>query len=236
MKQDREERGVGMQNFKYPPAWDEICNVLRIQSPQAYRTLTEKIPGRSQRNFRYVLSNKVSRTFINMSCSLKESRKPRFPMTICESTFELAQTHLQSLNYNGPVGLSCDDTKLFSALRLYWDEQEQSHFIIGSTLGPLRVTNVEDMNAILEEARKTKATKVGFLEFIENGIIDSLNLRLWCISIPVPNVSPIILAALPIANSLNAPSLFEYLKQILHGLIDHGISVISYACDGSEVE
>ena len=87
-------------------------------------------------------------------------------MTICESTFELAQAHLQSLNYNGPVGLSCDDTKLFSALRLYWDEQEQSHFIIGSTLGPLRVTDVEDMKVVLEEAKKTKATKVGFLEFI----------------------------------------------------------------------
>ena len=52
----------------------------------------------------------------------------------------------------------------------------------------------------------------------------------------MPKVSPIILAALPIANSLNALSLFEYLKQILHGLIDHGIVVVSYACDGSEVE
>ena len=51
MKQDQEERGVGMQNFKYPPTWDEICNILRIQSPQAYHTLTEKIPGHSQRNF-----------------------------------------------------------------------------------------------------------------------------------------------------------------------------------------
>jgi hypothetical protein len=103
-----------------------------------------------------------------MSCSLKESRKPRFPTMICEYTFELAQTHLQSLNYNGPVGLSCDDTKLFSALRLYWDEQEQSHFLIGSTLGPLRVTDVENMKAVLEEARKTKATKVCYLEFSEN--------------------------------------------------------------------
>ena len=89
-------------------------------------------------------------------------------MTICESTFELARTHLQALNYNGPVGLSCDDTKLFSALRLYWDDQEQSHFLIGSTLGPLRVTDAENMKPILEEARKTKATKVSFLEFNEN--------------------------------------------------------------------
>jgi hypothetical protein len=52
----------------------------------------------------------------------------------------------------------------------------------------------------------------------------------------VPKVSPIILAALPIADNLNALRLFDYLKQIIHGLIDHGIFVISYACDGSEVE
>ena len=52
----------------------------------------------------------------------------------------------------------------------------------------------------------------------------------------MPKVSPIILAALPIADNLNAKRLFDYLKQIIHGLIDHGIFVISYACDGSEVE
>jgi hypothetical protein len=46
----------------------------------------------------------------------------------------------------------------------------------------------------------------------------------------VPKISPIILAALPIANNLDALRLFDYLKQILHGLIDHNISVISYAC------
>lgn len=98
-----------------------------------------------------------------MRCSLKESRIPRFPMTICDRTFELAKTHLQSLNYNGPVCLSCDDTKLFSALWLYWDEQEQSHFLIGSTLGPLRVTDVDNMKAVLDKARETKATKVCIL-------------------------------------------------------------------------
>ena len=89
-------------------------------------------------------------------------------MTICKRIFELAQTHLQSLNYNGPVGLSCDDTKLFSALRLYWDKQEESHFLIGSTLGPLRVVDVENMEAVLENARATKATKVDYLGFCKN--------------------------------------------------------------------
>ena len=51
-----------------------------------------------------------------------------------------------------------------------------------------------------------------------------------------PKISPLILAALPIPNNLDAPHLFDYLNQILHGLIDHDIYVISYACDGSVVE
>ncbi|KAJ7751395.1 hypothetical protein B0H16DRAFT_1318094 [Mycena metata] len=47
-KIDREERGVGMQNFKYALAYDEFCNVLRISSPAAYRAFQEQLPG----NFR----------------------------------------------------------------------------------------------------------------------------------------------------------------------------------------
>lgn len=32
-KYDCEEHGVGMQNFHYPPAWDEMSHVLKIHSP-----------------------------------------------------------------------------------------------------------------------------------------------------------------------------------------------------------
>lgn len=53
-KMDRDERGVGMQNFRYAPDWDELCHVIQIHSPQAYRTLREQFPARSQRDFRYV--------------------------------------------------------------------------------------------------------------------------------------------------------------------------------------
>ncbi|KAF8209531.1 hypothetical protein K438DRAFT_1572203 [Mycena galopus ATCC 62051] len=52
IKTDKEERGVGMQNFKYAPAYDEFCNVLRINSPAAYRAFQEHLPGRSERSFR----------------------------------------------------------------------------------------------------------------------------------------------------------------------------------------
>lgn len=51
-KYDKEERGVGLQNFRYAPAWDEMCHIISIQSPRTYRALLEFLPGRSIRNFR----------------------------------------------------------------------------------------------------------------------------------------------------------------------------------------
>ncbi|KAJ7122137.1 hypothetical protein C8R44DRAFT_876453 [Mycena epipterygia] len=55
-------------------------------------------------------------------------------------------------------------------------------------------------------------------------------------TIPVPGVTPIIVAAIPIANNLKADILLKYLIQVFDGLIDHGMKVISYACDGTEIE
>lgn len=53
-KLDCEERGVGMRNFRYAPAWDELCHTLKIQSPRAFRALREHLPARSERSFRSV--------------------------------------------------------------------------------------------------------------------------------------------------------------------------------------
>ena len=54
-KADKEERGVGMQNFSYVPAWEELCHITRIHSPRAYKALSEYLPMPSERNFRYVV-------------------------------------------------------------------------------------------------------------------------------------------------------------------------------------
>ncbi|KAF8328951.1 hypothetical protein F5887DRAFT_1287968 [Amanita rubescens] len=193
-KYEKEERGVGMQNFKYAPAWDELCHIISTHSPRTYRVLLDFLPGRTIRSFRQ-----------------KEAREPRFPMTICDRTFSLVEEHLSLLGYKGPVCLCCDDTKLLSTFRLYWDAKEQSHYIVGGVDGRYHVPNPEDLK---------KATKI----------------RLWCLSIPIPGISPIIVAALPISDDMNAPSLFTLLETILDGLLMHRIQVVSYACDGTEVE
>ena len=47
---------------------------------------------------------------------------------------------------------------------------------------------------------------------------------------------PIIVAAIPIPNNFNAEELYPMTRKILDGLIDRKVQVISYACDGTEVE
>ncbi|KAJ6573789.1 hypothetical protein DFH09DRAFT_915806 [Mycena vulgaris] len=201
-KVDRVERGVGMQNFKHAPSWDEMAHIVNIHSPRAAKALREHFPLRSHRNFR-----------------VKEAREPRFPMEINDHTFALVEAHLAALKYDGPVALSCDDTKLFPSLQLYTDKEKHADFLVGGVDGPIRVADPEAMKKILADPKIVKGTKV----------------RLWCLTIPLPGIAPIVVAAMPI-HDMSADELLPPLEKILYGLLDRNICVISYACDGTETE
>ncbi|KAG2152842.1 hypothetical protein DEU56DRAFT_977227 [Suillus clintonianus] len=175
-KLDREERGVGMQNFKYSPSWDEFSNVLRIHSPQALRFLSKHLP--------------------------------------------LVADHLADLSYRGPTSLCCDNTKLYSAWRIFWDAEKEAHYLIGGIGEPYLVANLDALREIIKEAKLTLATKM----------------RLWCLQVPLPKIAPIIVAALPLASDHNAESLAKWSLEIIGGLRRHQIPIVSYACDGTEVE
>lgn len=88
-------------------------------------------------------------------------------MTICDETFQRVDEHLTALGYSGPIGLSCDDTKLFSAWRMYWDAKEKAHFLVGGFGEPMRVADPERLQEMIDEANLTKATKV-CLKFASN--------------------------------------------------------------------
>ncbi|KIJ59917.1 hypothetical protein HYDPIDRAFT_170487 [Hydnomerulius pinastri MD-312] len=203
-KLDREERGVGMQNFKYAPAWDEFVHIVKIHSPAAHRFLKKHLPARTERSFR-----------------VKESRRPQFPMTICSRSFELVANHLAALSYNGPVSVCCDDTKLHPVWRLFWDRERKGHYLVGGVSEPLLVTDPESIREIVDNAEQYPlATK----------------LRLWCMQIPLPKMAPIVIAMLPISSDNDADTLTKWSLDILRGLREHQIMVVSYACDGTEVE
>ncbi|KAF7978464.1 hypothetical protein HWV62_672 [Athelia sp. TMB] len=110
-------------------------------------------------------------------------------MEICDRSFELVDAHLDALGYSGPVGLSCDDTKLFPDWRLYWDGKEKSHFLVGGTEKPMHVADPDSLRKMIEDMDLEKATK-----------------------------------------------LFALAIKVIFGLLDRHIQVVSYACDGTEVE
>lgn len=87
-------------------------------------------------------------------------------MNICDRTFELAKTHLATLDYHGPVALACDDTKLFATLRLFWDKKKMCYFLIGACDGPIQVLNVDAAREVLTNPDVKKATKVHYIQFV----------------------------------------------------------------------
>ncbi|KAJ3770857.1 hypothetical protein FB446DRAFT_646265 [Lentinula raphanica] len=205
-KIDRKDRGVGMQNFTYTPAWDEFAHIVSIHSPRAYDFLQRHFPARDRRSFRSM-----------------QSRKPKLPLTICDETFSLVKSRLDALGYSGPVAVACDDTKLFSSLRLYWDStegQNGSYVLVGGTKGPIVVENPDDVERYMKDPSITKGTKV----------------RLWIAIIPFPKMSPIVVAAQAISDDLGVSALHALHNQVIMGLLDHGVDVASYSCDGTETE
>ena len=55
-------------------------------------------------------------------------------------------------------------------------------------------------------------------------------------TIPVDGVAPILLAVLPISDSESCKTLLPHLRMVLYGLIKQKIQVVSYSCDGTELE
>lgn len=81
-------------------------------------------------------------------------------MEICQRSFTLVAEHLKALDYTGPVGLSCDDTKLFAVMRLFWDSVKNSYFLVGGVDGPLQVADPESVREVIVNAKSENAQKV----------------------------------------------------------------------------
>jgi len=91
---------------------------------------------------------------------MNRAHQPRFPIGIQECTFDLVISHLQKLDYRGPLSLACDDTQLLPAFRPYLDKETGKHYIVGSTSEPLLVANPEELSSIISKGEIEKASKV----------------------------------------------------------------------------
>ena len=63
-----------------------------------------------------------------------------------------------------------------------------------------------------------------------------VQLRLWCIQIPLIRIPLMIIAAEAIANNLTAEELYLKSREVIDGLKNHGVNIVSYSCDGTKVE
>ncbi|KAJ3927784.1 MAG: hypothetical protein NXY57DRAFT_903259 [Lentinula lateritia] len=145
---------------------------------------------------------------------------PKFPVDIQPRTFKLAKAHLLSLNYEGPVALSCDDTKLQEAFRPFYDEDRKGWCILGSSGVPILIADPDEFRKVVKEGKIEKASK----------------LRLYCMQICCPGVPACILAAVAIPSTLSAPELFRISDKIICGLLAEDILLCSYSCDGTSSE
>ncbi|KAJ3862642.1 hypothetical protein EV359DRAFT_65475 [Lentinula novae-zelandiae] len=141
-------------------------------------------------------------------------------MTISKDTFTAIREHLQARGYSGPINVACNDSKLLAGLCLHYDAKKKAHFLVGGIDGPILVPEPKDIEEVMGNPAVQKGTKV----------------RLWTGTIPLPDMPPFIIAAIPIPESMSVAKLFELHKTVLFGLLDYQVKIISYACDGTENE
>lgn len=92
----------------------------------------------------------------------------RFPIGIQPRTFELVEITLQKLDYEGPVALSCDDTKLLPSLHPYFDKERDGYFIMGNAGEPYRLMDPNAFERVVTSGQLQKASKVGSVVYNAN--------------------------------------------------------------------
>lgn len=101
------------------------------------------------------------------SCRNRINAGPRFPLGIQERTFEYAAKYCSDYDYpsGGPLGLSVDDTKLFSTLQPILDKTNGGAgewYLVGNVGDtPIKIPDMQALETFMEEADQyEKATKV----------------------------------------------------------------------------
>lgn len=97
----------------------------------------------------------------------------RFPIGVQPRTFELVEITLQKLDYEGPVALSCDDTKLLPSLRPYFDKEKDGYFIMGNAGEPYQLMDPDAFERVVTSGQLQKASKVGSVSIMQMYLIEA---------------------------------------------------------------
>jgi len=204
---ERFEKGLGLQNMKYPPAFDDWCHELLCIRPEAYRSFRLQFAGRTEHSF---LS--------------KRSASPGFRQGISQEVLERAFKYLGDYNYpqNAPLALSVDDTKLLPAFRPYFDGSTKKWYVLGNVGEPLEVSDLGALESQIENARASLATK--------------LQLWVLQIPLPHVPLLILAVVPLASSTNAETLAIFEQqLLHILLGS-DQSLCLVSLGSDGSSLE
>ncbi|KAJ7077204.1 hypothetical protein C8R43DRAFT_1083442 [Mycena crocata] len=146
------------------------------------------------------------------------SKVPGFRPGISALNVGRAAEFLNKLGYKGPLALSWDDTALEAAISIH-SESKDVCLILGATQGVIRVTEKDDLDDLFEKAQLQKADKV------------------WdFLSIPLPKIPPILIAAVARGSKTKAEELVDMHRELANLLHEHNIHPVSLSSDGAEVE
>ncbi|KAJ7723096.1 hypothetical protein DFH07DRAFT_759651, partial [Mycena maculata] len=202
VKENRLGKNKSLRSMQYGSSFDQFCDLLASISKRAYLTFQKHFGGRGLRSMRQI-----------------RAKLPAFRPGISAHNVSRAAEVLKALNYTGPLALSWDDTALEAAISVH-EESKAACLILGAAEGVIRVTEKDDLDALLEKAQLQKADK----------------LRVWVLSIPLPKIPPILIAAVARGSSTKAPELVAMHRELSDILHQHNIHPVSLSSDGAEVE
>lgn len=81
-------------------------------------------------------------------------------MGISDKTFQLTRDHLKQIDYDGPVALGCNDTKLLASFRPYFDKELDGYSVMGHVGKPLRLLDPSSFSDITGNNDLEKASKL----------------------------------------------------------------------------
>ncbi|CAB4491852.1 unnamed protein product [Rhizophagus irregularis] len=189
-----------------PKFWNQLARMGRAasSSPQTYAIFQKNLAGRTIRNIR------VQRAQSDLAID---------DPSICFENMAKFRKFLNSINYDGPIAASTDNTKLEEKLRY----SASLGAILGSTF-PLQETLISSYGEIDTIVKKIQ-TNNAIAKYV----------RVYILQVPVPKVPPFVLGIIP-NNSENVSDVYEIHNQVLELAAHFKIHILSIGADGASIE
>ena len=104
------------------------------------------------------LLNVLSISLLSL-CRQSHAKLPCFCPGFSTDNIAAVKAVLRKYDYNGPLGLSWDDTDLEPALSVY-EESKTVFLVLGSADGPLQVSSHDEVDAVFNDVNIRLAEKV----------------------------------------------------------------------------